>query len=131
MKTFKFIGVSNKNGVVKPRLTNREGYGEILVKEGHTGVVFVELEEPQTREAALALAIDMPEFAVEAAQAALRPAPKAVAEPKAEADPAAPGFVKAGRGRPRKVKPEAEVAAPVEPAEVLSAEEAELEDLPF
>jgi len=55
--TFATVGVSTKNGnITKFRFTNRgaEGYGDILIKEGHTNVLFMDLPQPMTKADAVA-----------------------------------------------------------------------------
>jgi hypothetical protein len=55
--TFATVGVSTKNNsLTKFRFTNRgaEGYGDILIKEGHTNVLFMDLAEPMTKADAVA-----------------------------------------------------------------------------
>jgi hypothetical protein len=54
---FATVGVSTKNGdTTKFRFTNRgaEAYGDILVKEGHTNVQFVDLADPLSKADAIA-----------------------------------------------------------------------------
>lgn len=90
IQLFATVGVSTKNGdTTKFRFTNRgaEAYGDILVKEGHTGVQFIDLGTPLSKADAVAEFVkQFPEFAelkVPGAKAEKAPrTPKAAKEPK-------------------------------------------------
>ena len=64
---FATVGVSTKNGdMTKFRFTNRgaEAYGDILVKEGHTNVQFMDLAEPMNKaDAVAAFVAQYPQYA--------------------------------------------------------------------
>lgn len=62
MDVFKFAGVSTHNGKTKFRATNRDGYAEILIKEGKTGVNIQTLPQPMDKVAAKGYLITLPEF---------------------------------------------------------------------
>ena len=90
IQLFATVGVSTKNGdTTKFRFTNRgaEAYGDILVKEGHTSVQFIDLTDPLSKVDAVAEFVkQFPEFAelkVPGAKAEKAPrTPKAAKEPK-------------------------------------------------
>lgn len=67
IQKFVTVGVSTKNGdTTKFRFTNRgaETYGDILVKEGHTGVQFIDLTDAMSKaDAVAAFVAQFPEFA--------------------------------------------------------------------
>ena len=64
---FATVGVSTKNGnMTKFRFTNRgaEAYGDILIKEGHTNVQFMDLAQPMNKaDAVAAFVAQYPTFA--------------------------------------------------------------------
>jgi len=91
IQLFATVGVSTKNGdLTKFRFTNRgaEAYGDILVKEGHTNVQFIDLGTPLGKADAVAQFVkqfpDYAELRVPGV-AADKPAraPKAAKEPRA------------------------------------------------
>jgi hypothetical protein len=59
---FKYAGVSFHNDKFKFRATNRDGYGDILVKEGKTYVKILELPQPMAKDEAKAYLATHPEF---------------------------------------------------------------------
>lgn len=91
IQMFATVGVSTKNGdTTKFRFTNRgaEAYGDILVKEGHTNVQFIDLATPMSKTDAVAEFIkqfpDFAELKVPGAKAEKAPrAPRAAKEPRA------------------------------------------------
>lgn len=62
MDVFKYAGVSKHNGKMKFRATNRDGYAEILIKEGKTDVNIQSLPNPMDKIAAKGYLITLPEF---------------------------------------------------------------------
>jgi len=94
IQLFATVGVSTKNGdVTKFRFTNRgaEAYGDILVKEGHTSVQFIDLTDPLSKADAVAEFVkQFPDYAelkvpgLKAEKTLRAPkAPRAAKEPKA------------------------------------------------
>jgi hypothetical protein len=59
MSTFKFAGVSRREGVIKARFANDSGRVKVLVKGGHSDIDIIELKEPMTKEAAVAFLISI------------------------------------------------------------------------
>lgn len=105
MSTFKFAGISRREGVLKARFANDAGRVKVLVKGGHRDIDIIELKEPMTKEDAVAflISIDFDNGNVEI-RAALEaeldkrvPAEKTEKEPKAVKEPKAP---KAGKVKP-------------------------------
>jgi hypothetical protein len=113
-KTFTVAGVTTKDGVCKVRFANDiEGRSDLLIKGGHTDVVFVELGAELTKTEAVAAIKDRPEFAGAEAQAAIKlfMIKNGMVE-----------TVKRPRGRPRKVKAEVVAETAAEPEVAVQAE---------
>ena len=53
-KTFKFVGVSRRNGTMKARFANDMTRVKVLAKTGSSDIDLIELEHPMTKEAAVA-----------------------------------------------------------------------------
>lgn len=102
MSTFKFAGVSRREGVIKARFANDAGRVKVLVKGGHRDIDIIELKEPMTKEDAVAFLISIDfdngntevRAALEAELGKRSPTEK---EPKA---PKAPKAVKEKKAKP-------------------------------
>jgi len=107
MSTFRYAGVSRRDGVMKPRFANDQMRVKVLAKTGSSDIDIIELKEPMTKEDAIAflLSIDFDNGNAEVracleenlGQRTKVKEPKAVKAPKAKA-------VKA-----KAVKPKAEI----------------------
>jgi len=58
-KTFKFAGVSTRNGVIKARFANDQMRVKVLAKTGSSDIDLIELKEPMTKAAAIAFLISI------------------------------------------------------------------------
>ena len=58
-KTFKFAGVSTRNGVCKARFANDQMRVKVLAKTGSKDIDLIELKEPMTKAAAIAFLISI------------------------------------------------------------------------
>lgn len=91
MSTFKFAGISRREGVLKARFANDAGRVKVLVKGGHRDIDIIELKEPMTKEDAVAFLISIDfdngnaeiRAALEAELGKRVPAEKTPKEPKA------------------------------------------------
>jgi hypothetical protein len=62
MDTFKFAGVSKHDGKFKFRATNRDGYDQILIKEGKTNVDIRTMPTPMDKDSAKEYLASIKEF---------------------------------------------------------------------
>jgi hypothetical protein len=108
MSTFKFAGVSRREGVIKARFANDAGRVKVLVKGGHRDIDIIELKEPMTKEDAVAflISIDFDNGNTEIRAALEAELGKRVPAEKAPKEPKAPKAVKE-----KKVKPSLEAIA--------------------
>ncbi len=130
-KTFKFAGVSRRNGSFKARFANDQMRVKVLAKTGSSDIDMIELRHPMTKEEAIKflLSIDFDNGNAEI-RAALeegleRRQPKTAAKPKAEVKPTMETI---------KAKVTAKKAAPkstVSKVEAQATQEADFEDAPF
>lgn len=96
-KTFKFAGVSTRNGVIKARFANDQMRVKVLAKTGSSDIDLIELKEPMTKAAAIAFLISINfdngnaniRAALEEGLEKRTPAVKAVKAVKAKAAPKA------------------------------------------
>lgn len=58
-KTFKFAGVSTRNGVCKARFANDQMRVKVLAKTGSSDIDLIELKEPMTKAAAIAFLLSI------------------------------------------------------------------------
>jgi len=58
-KTFKFAGVSTRNGVCKARFANDQMRVKVLAKTGSKDIDLIELKEPMTKAAAIAFLLSI------------------------------------------------------------------------
>ncbi|NCZ53676.1 MAG: hypothetical protein EBY81_07260 [Verrucomicrobia bacterium] len=58
-KTFKFAGVSTRNGVIKARFANDQMRVKVLAKTGSSDIDLIELKEPMTKAAAIQFLISI------------------------------------------------------------------------
>lgn len=103
MSTFRFAGVSRRNGVMKPRFANDQMRVKVLAKTGSSDIDIIELKEPMSKEDAIAFLLSINfdngnaevRACLEAGLEKRQPkeakvkAPKAVKEPKAPKSPKA------------------------------------------
>jgi hypothetical protein len=95
MSTFRYAGVSRRDGVMKPRFANDQMRVKVLAKTGSSDIDIIELKEPMTKEDAIAflLSIDFDNGNAEVracleenlGQRTKVKEPKAVKAPKAKA----------------------------------------------
>ena len=135
-KTFKFAGVSTRNGVCKARFANDQMRVKVLAKTGSKDIDLIELKEPMTKAAAIAFLIsinfDNGNATVRAAleeglekRTVVARAPKAV---KAKAAPKA----KAAKSKPSMDAIKAKVAAATKPKKAdIVAQMADMEEAPY
>jgi hypothetical protein len=135
-KTFKFAGVSTRNGVCKARFANDQMRVKVLAKTGSKDIDLIELKEPMTKAAAIAFLIsinfDNGNATVRAAleeglekRTVVARAPKAV---KAKAAPKA----KAVKSKPSMDAIKAKVAAATKPKKAdIVAQMAGMEEAPY
>ena len=96
-KTFKFAGVSTRNGVCKARFANDQMRVKVLAKTGSSDIDLIELKEPMTKAAAIAFLLSINfdngnatvRAALEEGLEKRTPAVKAVKAVKAKAAPKA------------------------------------------
>jgi len=137
-KTFKFAGVSTRNGVCKARFANDQMRVKVLAKTGSSDIDLIQLKEPMTKADAIAflLSIDFDNgnatvrAALEEGLEKRVAVPKAVKAPKAKA---APKAKKAPSMDAIKAKVAAAKKAPVatKSKAQITAELNALEDAPF
>ena len=139
-KTFKFAGVSTRNGVVKARFANDMMRVKVLAKTGSSDIDLIELETAMTKADAIALLLkinfdngnatiraaleDGLEKRTVAVKAVKVPKAKAVKAPKAKKGPSMDAIkakVAAAKKAPVSTKSKAQI----------EAELANLEDAPF
>lgn len=94
---YKFAGVSKHNGKMKFRATNRDGYADILIKEGKTDVNIQTLPNPMDKIAAKGYLITLPEFQTPEILEALG-AEDLSTQVKTSKAPKAPKVAKAAKG---------------------------------
>ena len=132
-KTFKFAGVSTRNGVCKARFANDQMRVKVLAKTGSKDIDLIELKEPMTKAAAIAFLISINfdngnatvRAALEEGLEKRTVAPKAV---KAKAAPKA----KAVKSKPSMDAIKAKVAAATKPKKAdIVAQMAEMEEAPY
>jgi len=133
-KTFKFAGVSTRNGVCKARFANDQMRVKVLAKTGSKDIDLIELTEPMTKSAAIAFLLsinfDNGNAIVRAAleegfEKRVPTAPKAV---KAKAAPKA----KAVKSKPSMDAIKAKVAAATKPKKAdIVAQMADIEQAPY
>jgi hypothetical protein len=133
-KTFKFAGVSTRNGVCKARFANDQMRVKVLAKTGSKDIDLIELKEPMTKAAAIAFLLsinfDNGNAIVRAAleegfEKRVPTAPKAV---KAKAAPKA----KAVKSKPSMDAIKAKVAAATKPKKAdIVAQMAGMEEAPY
>ena len=132
-KTFKFAGVSTRNGVCKARFANDQMRVKVLAKTGSKDIDLIELTEPMTKAAAIAFLISINfdngnatvRAALEEGLEKRTVAPKAV---KAKAAPKA----KAVKSKPTMDAIKAKVAAATKPKKAdIVAQMADMEDAPY
>jgi hypothetical protein len=131
-KTFKFAGVSTRNGVCKARFANDQMRVKVLAKTGSKDIDLIELKEPMTKAAAIAFLLsinfDNGNAIVRAAleegfEKRVPTAPKAV---KAKAAP------KAAKSKPSMDAIKAKVAAATKPKKAdIVAQMAGMEEAPY
>lgn len=129
-KTFKFAGVSRRNGSFKARFANDQMRVKVLAKTGSSDIDIIELKEPMTKEAAIAFLLsinfDNGNAEVRAAleEGLAKRQPQAKAEPRAKVKPTMEGI---------KVKVAAKKSAPKSTVSKVDAKTkiAEIEDAPF
>ena len=46
-ETFRFVGVSKLNGQFAVRYANSKGRAGVLARNGHTDIVFIDMEQPE------------------------------------------------------------------------------------
>ena len=132
-KTFKFAGVSTRNGVCKARFANDQMRVKVLAKTGSKDIDLIELTEPMTKAAAIAFLISINfdngnatvRAALEEGLEKRTVAPKAV---KAKAAPKA----KAVKSKPSMDAIKAKVAAATKPKKAdIVAQMAGMEEAPY
>jgi len=132
-KTFKFAGVSTRNGVCKARFANDQMRVKVLAKTGSKDIDLIELKEPMTKAAAIAFLISINfdngnatvRAALEEGLEKRTVAPKAV---KAKAAPKA----KAVKSKPSMDAIKAKVAAATKPKKAdIVAQMAGMEEAPY
>lgn len=132
-KTFKFAGVSTRNGVCKARFANDQMRVKVLAKTGSKDIDLIELKEPMTKAAAIAFLLSINfdngnatvRAALEEGLEKRTVAPKAV---KAKAAPKA----KAAKSKPSMDAIKAKVAAATKPKKAdIVAQMADMEDAPY
>ena len=134
-KTFKFAGVSTRNGVVKARFANDMMRVKVLAKTGSSDIDLIELEAPMTKAEAIALLL---KINFDNGNATIRAAledglEKRTVAPKAVKVPKAPKAKKGPSMDAIKAKVAAAKKAPVSTKSKaqIEAELANLEDAPF
>ena len=102
MSTFKFAGISRREGVLKARFANDAGRVKVLVKGGHRDIDIIELKEPMTKEDAVAflISIDFDNGNVEIRAVLEAELDKRVPAEKTEKEPKAVKEPKAGKVKP-------------------------------
>ena len=132
-KTFKFAGVSTRNGVCKARFANDQMRVKVLAKTGSKDIDLIELTEPMTKAAAIAFLLSINfdngnatvRAALEEGLEKRTVAPKAV---KAKAAPKA----KAVKSKPSMDAIKAKVAAATKPKKAdIVAQMAGMEEAPY
>ena len=135
-KTFKFVGVSRRNGTMKARFANDMTRVKVLAKTGSSDIDLIELEHPMTKEAAVAYLLQINfdqgnkevRAALEADLSKRTPSEKA---PRAKTVKAAPK--KAAKSKPSmdSIKAKAQAAKAKATAVSKADVEKQLEDAPF
>jgi hypothetical protein len=133
-KTFKFAGVSTRNGVCKARFANDQMRVKVLAKTGSKDIDLIELTEPMTKSAAIAFLLsinfDNGNATVRAAleEGLEKRVPKAPKAVKAKAAPKA----KAVKSKPSMDAIKAKVAAATKPKKAdIVAQMADMENAPY
>jgi len=132
-KTFKFAGVSTRNGVIKARFANDQMRVKVLAKTGSSDIDLIELKEPMTKADAIAFLLsinfDNGNVNIRAAleeglekRTVVARAPKAKAAPKAKSTPSMDA-IKAKAAAVKKTAPQSTLSK----AEIT----AQMEDAPF
>jgi len=137
-KTFKFAGVSTRNGVCKARFANDQMRVKVLAKTGSSDIDLIQLKEPMTKADAIAflLSIDFDNGNATVRAALEEGLEKRVAVPKVVKAPKAKAAPKAKKGPSMdaiKAKVAAAKKAPVatKSKAQVEAELSALEDAPF
>jgi hypothetical protein len=137
-KTFKFAGVSTRNGVCKARFANDQMRVKVLAKTGSSDIDLIELKVPMTKADAIAflLSIDFDNGNATVRAALEEGLEKRVTVPKVAKAPKAKAAPKAKKGPSMdaiKAKVAAAKKAPVatKSKAQVEAELAALEDAPF
>jgi hypothetical protein len=129
-KTFKFAGVSTRNGVIKARFANDQMRVKVLAKTGSSDIDLIELKEPMTKADAIAFLLsinfDNGNVNIRAAleeglekRTPTAKAPKAKAAPKAKSTPSMDAIkakVAATKAVPKSTLSKAEITAQMEDA---------------
>jgi hypothetical protein len=137
-KTFKFAGVSTRNGVIKARFANDQMRVKVLAKTGSSDIDLIELKSPMTKADAIAflLSINFDNGNANIRAALEEGLEKRVAVPKVAKAPKAKAAPKAKKGPSMdaiKAKVAAAKKAPVgtKTKAQVEAELAALDDAPF
>ena len=129
-KTFKFAGVSTRNGVIKARFANDQMRVKVLAKTGSSDIDLIELKEPMTKADAIAFLLsinfDNGNVNIRAAleeglekRTVVARAPKAKAAPKAKSTPSMDAIrakATATKAVPKSTVSKAEIVAQMEEA---------------
>jgi hypothetical protein len=119
-KTFKFAGVSTREGTIKARFANDQMRVKVLAKTGSSDIDLIELKEPMTKEDAVAFLLSIN---FDNGNAAIRAALEADLQKRQPKEPRVP------KAKKEKAAPTMEsIQAKVDEKR---AQDAELEDAPF
>jgi len=132
-KTFKFAGVSTRNGVIKARFANDQMRVKVLAKTGSSDIDLIELKEPMTKADAIAFLLSINfdngnvniRAALEEGLEKRTPTAKVARAPKAKSAKSTPSMdaIKAKAAAVKKTAPKSTLSK----AEIT----AQMEDAPF